>query len=306
MQIHRNEYNGAADKPNFKKASYNLPYMNSVVPWAIGSLWAPLRKQREFAFGDSALFAKDTRDRLGRIDACGQRHDRMLIPMFFPSSAQEQDAYNDANTDGHLVLVLAKKTPDESDVVELELYNSLPGWFKDNRRRKNNRRDKDNRKDEDKPIAREAGTILRLSNWMGRKGEVETPSDRRYNFILTPIDVPTQKSWRHTCGLHTILAGWALLLGIPLHEHLDRRKPSMEEEEFVDKGKEIVDLAIAGFMDSTTIQAFLQASGMVVAQDASDEAVRVVHVGTMVMSDDLLKAVVLEDKGYDEVWWVMQ
>lgn len=284
MEAHRNAYNA---KPKSERKEFNLPYMSSVVPWAIGSLWAPLRPTRKFGFGDSALFERNVRGALNKVQACGQRYEQFLMPMVFPSHAQEQNAHQAANIAGHLIFTLAEKTLDNYDDVVIHAYNSLPAWFHGTG------------KNADEEIETEAQAILHASNWLARRDDSEELKNRPYNLTIKSVTVPIQGTLEHACGLHTILTAWAILLGIPLHEQ-HRRRGSLPERPFLTLGTEIVNLAVAGCMDSHTIQAFLNVSGMISEQDVNDKSVRRGPVNTFLMDDPKLESAI-DDGVLDEV-----
>jgi len=299
MEARREAYNEAIAKPNSKSIiKHKLPYLSDVVPWAVGSLWAPLHETVPFGFGTSGLFDKQTRKAMSDhttddVAGCGQRHTNLMIPMFFPSAAQEKDALKGANHVGHLLLVLATKTIGNYDDASINVYNSLPSWFGDSNR------------DWDEEIEEEAQKVLHASNWLARPEDQAKPQDRPYRLTKRSVTVPIQGSLKHACGLHTVLTAWAILLDIPLHEQ-HRRRGNLSEENFLSLGTEIVNLAVAGYMDSLTIQAFLNASGMTTEQDVKDESVRVASVETSLMNDSRLKGAVNDDGALDEVWWLEQ
>ena len=69
-----------------------------VVTNAIATIWSPL--QRPYGFGMPGMFEIRGRDPpLGT--ACGQHHDKFIIPLFFPGPSEKYI--------GHLVLALARK-----------------------------------------------------------------------------------------------------------------------------------------------------------------------------------------------------
>ena len=58
----------------------------------------------------------------------------------------------------------------------------------------------------------------------------------------------------NTCGLHSILAAWALMLNIELVHDTKERRPN-----FYEKTRDLVNLALAGAVDLGTIQAYFEA-----------------------------------------------
>lgn len=283
MEAHRKAFNA---KPESERKEFKLPYTVSVVPWAIGSLWAPLRPTKTFGFGVSGLFERDCRRLLDPVAVCGKRYEQFLMPMFFPSHSQEQNADLVTDVPGHLIFTLADKTLGNYDDVVLQACNSLPSWFQDTG------------KNADDEIKEEAQAILHASNWLARRDTSEELRNRPYNLTIHSITVPEQGNIAQACGLHTILMAWAILLGISLYEQ-EIRGGTLPEQAFLTLGTEIVNLAIAGCMDSHTIQAFLNVSGMVIEQDVDDRSIRLGVVNTLPMNDDILKDVVIADGTLD-------
>lgn len=288
MEVHRKAFNA---KPEPERKEFKLPYTTSEVAWAIGSLWAALRPTRNFGYGGSGLFESGVRQLVseGSMDpakACGQRHEHFLMPMFFPSQSQEQHPDLPANIPGHLIFALAEKTLDNHDDVVIHAYNSLPTWFHDMG------------KNADVEIKAEAQAILHMSNWLARRDASEQLRNRPYNVTVKAVTVPGQGSLELACGLHSVLVAWAVLLGIPLQEQ-GTRGGTLREQPFLTLGKEIVNLAVAGCMDSRTIQAFLNISGMVTEQDVNDKSVRLEVVNTCLMNDVKLDDIVIADGTLD-------
>ncbi len=289
LEAHRKAYNA---KPKSERKEFDLPYMSSVVPWAIGSLWAPLRPTRKFGFGESGLFERNVRELISKgvldpAQACGQRCEQFLMPMFFPSHAQENHGDQAANVAGHLIFTLGEKTLDNYDDVVIHVCNSLPAWFQGTG------------KNADEEIEEEAQAILHASNWLARRDDSEELKNRPFDITIKSVTVPIQGTLEHACGLHTILTAWAILLGIPLHEQHHRRG-SLPERPFLTLGTEVVNLAIAGCMNSHTIQAFLNVSGMISEQDVNDKSARRGPVNTFLMDDHKLESAI-DDGVLDEV-----
>ena len=95
--------------------------------------------------------------------------------------------------------------------------------------------------------------------------------------------VPQQRVETNTCGLYTILNAWALMLGIPIqHQNLWRPGESAHEQ-FVKAGLEVINLALAGFMDSRTIQAFMNVHGYCEQQSPANLAERAIPADAVAM-----------------------
>lgn len=132
-------------------------------------------------------------------------------------------------------------------------------------------------------IFRAAEAVCRLSGWLGLKKSTGTSG------MLEPIPftgtfkhiediVPQQKDGVH-CGLHVVMSAWATMLNIPIcpnknfDEHSSRR--------FYHDGRRVINCALAGRMDTRTIQALLNAHGFSVEQDVNSEEDEVVRLDVM-------------------------
>lgn len=110
-----------------------------------------------------------------------------------------------------------------------------------------------------------AQNIVRYSGWMGVNMHgvplrVE-PTFRR----LSVQAVPLQRE-QNNCGFHAILNAWAVMLRVPVHSGEERRLTAWRghvagDSDFYRVGKQIMNLAVQGFMDSRTIQAFMMVFG---------------------------------------------
>lgn len=282
MAARRKAYKEAAATPDFKPIEkHSLPFMSDIIPLVIGSLWASLREKVPFGFGTPDLFNAQTRavaanePQQNLVAACGRRQPNFIIPIFSLSAAQAKDLSKGASHIGHLLLAVATKTSKDHDDARINIYNSLPAWFSDPNR------------NGDEETKAEVEEVLRLSKWLAR------PGNHQYQLTINHVTVPIQSTLAPACGLHTILTAWALLLGLPLHEH-ESRGGCLPEREFLALGTEIVNLAAAGYMDSQTTQTFLNASGVIVEQDVNDASIRVALVDTMRMTAERLREVVDE------------
>ena len=259
-----------------QKGSAKIPYYLSNVLHAIGSFWDPLRHTRPYAFGDDMLF--DLNPELRKAEhasAYGKRHERFIFPMIFQSDAQKENP-KDKRLLAHLVLVVASRTIGERSDVRLQVYDSKPGVEQLSR------------------IEREAQDFVRLSQWLFFE-EFER------GFVPVQERVPTpMQSGGESCGLHVVLIAWAIMLGIPIHPDRARRnKERFSDEEFVHLGEEIVNRALSGQMDSRTVQAFLNVSGLSVEQVVSDESAKVDYVEATAMNKETLARIVQEESEED-------
>ena len=140
---------------------------------------------------------------------------------------------------GHILLAVARRGSPDTNQVDIEIRDSLPGCEKPDH-------------------IRERAQRL-AATWLDMK-EV-TPN-------FADVKVIEQPSRISTCGLFTILNAWAVMLGIPLLEERTRSNHrAHNDREFLKRALEIVNLALAGCMDSRTIQAFLNVYGYSATQD---------------------------------------
>ena len=249
---------------------------------AIASIWEGLKRlyrpHFDFAYAGMDVFSPG--GDLEKIGAVGGWH-RFIMPLFISSvGSKELDKQGHGRTInkvGHLLLCVAELVDvDETRerpamTVRLEILDSSPGTVSQ------------------EDILREAKSKIEKSRWLGRKG---VQRDVEYN--LTFREVPRQVGI-NTCGLYTILNAWAYMLGIPIHEGRFRRgrdEKTLNDNvdlDFLRQGLEIVNLALEGFMDSATIQAFFHNYGYSVEQRFGDSARAVVKVYAIGMNLEKLE-----------------
>ena len=268
-----------------------IPYNNDEVVRAIGTIWQPLLNIRPFAFGEDILFDicdQEYRNTVNAI-ACGQRHTHFIMPLNLESDAQRKsDEKTKTKLLSHLVLAVATKVVDDLSDVEIKIYDSLPACVDLDR------------------IEAAAQAVVRFSRWLGTDPESAKPVERNFVPVQQRVPTPVQHG-QFACGLHVVLVAWALMLGIPLHHDTCRRRnrgETFSDRDFQTLGQDIVNRAIVGRMDSRTIQAFLNASGMSEEQDVEDESVRVPYVRATAIPDVVptLVKFVEEEQSEDEVW----
>ena len=240
------------------------------VLFAVGTIWEGLMIQGvPLAYAGTNVFDPGYQQMVGRegwqtFGVVG-KGDRFIMPLWFPPNAEEIEKGHKKNLDkkkkgtsakgkeekakastnqsssdlGHLLLAVAEKHPSKAKTVHIEIRDSL-NKFQDPH--------------EIRDRARELAEI-----WLG--GAVETS--------FADIAVPQQTEKSNACGFHVILNAWAVMLGIPLHQGECRRKGCGHHKTFIKTGLKIVNLALAGFMDSRTIQAFMNVFGVSEEQDSS-------------------------------------
>ncbi len=232
----------------------------------IAPIWEGLKRlgraDFDFTYAGLDVFAPGKRG----VGAVG-RLTRFIMPLCFASTKAEAIATGKGKVQepGHLLLCVAELVDNEPKTVQVQVLDSRVGTV-DNRR-----------------IVQKAERIIRTCGWLGNtkpKQVVFRP------FIGTPV--PRQVGI-NACGLYVILNAWAVMLGIPILPK-PRREPSKGNEkyasdgEFLDLGLRIVNLALEGFMDSTTIQAFFNVFGYSVEQRCGDPARAVIRVNAVGMN----------------------
>ena len=240
------------------------------VLFAVGTIWEGLRIQDvPFAYADTNVFDPAYQQMVGRegwrtFGVVG-KGDRFIMPLWFPPNTEEIEKVHKGNLEkkkkgtsakgkedkakastnqsssdlGHLLLAVAKRHPSKAKTVHIEIRDSL-----------NEFQDPHEIRDRARELA---------ETWLG--GAVETS--------FADIAVPQQTEKSNACGFHVILNAWAVMLGIPLHQGECRRKGCGHHNTFMKTGLQIVNLALAGFMDSRTIQAFMNVFGVSEEQDSS-------------------------------------
>lgn len=178
---------------------------------------------------------------------------------------------------GHFVFAVAERR--NNDIVETTVKDSAPGHV--------------SRED----LFEATRGLVTLSGWMGVDPQGNpVPAEPSFPVESYP-EVPRQYCG-NTCGLYVILNAWACMLGIPtrpqrvfVRAHPHRR--------FHTLALQLINLALAGFMDSSTIQAFLNVLGYAVQQDVNDLTVHVVRADAQRMDQRILADRVMEQRDLD-------
>lgn len=255
------------------------------VAQAIATLWVPLRKPT--GFGPGVVFEIRTRQvqEMLRQAACGQHHNTFLMPLHFDP---EQDALKSGQREtkgrelGHIVLAIARRKPvarDGGHKVEIKIYDSRQGIVSE------------------EDLANAAKGVVRYSGWMGMGmsaraeplvWDIEEPS-----FIPRPRvekSYPDQGENSLHCGLYTVLRAWAHLLDI----NVTKRKTLTYSAgktvvDFHREGLQIVRLALGGFMDSRTIQAYLRYYGFATGGKKLDlvQDIRAVRMDDNILGEEV-------------------
>ena len=180
---------------------------------------------------------------------------------------------------GHFVLAVAERF--DNNQIQIIVMDSSPGHVGNDH------------------VLKAARGLVTYSGWMGIDGHGNQLSVTP-NFAAEDYrKVPTQHLG-NTCGLYVILNAWAYMLGIPLRK--DRlRSHNYPHVRFHQTGLGIINLALAGFMDSSTIQAFLLVWGYAMEQDVNDPSVHVERADAVRMDQQTLQNLVIEQRFLERV-----
>lgn len=229
----------------------------------IAPIWEGIKRLRradvDFAYAGLDVFSPGGLQQ--GVGAVGGRN-RFIMPLLFSSTKAEK-----IGSVGHLLLCVAELVNVQPLAVHVQVFDSLQGFVLRDR------------------IAQMVQKIIHDSDWLGTKGR-GAPFP---HLTLTNKRVPQQVGI-NTCGLHVIFNAWAIMLGIPIHPHnlrrgrSDRDTNDATDHRFIKLGLEIVNLALEGFMDSTTIQAFFNVYGYSVEQRFGDRARSVIPFNAVGMN----------------------
>ncbi|KAL8818962.1 MAG: hypothetical protein Q9191_007828 [Dirinaria sp. TL-2023a] len=217
---------------------------------AIGSVWAALRQHKLFGYGNESVFGQQTPATFFGETACGQGSKKFIIPLMLPSAeqieAQEQDLLHHPETVGHFILMVALKSDTNPNHYSLQRYDSFPHIPR-------------------ATILEAATNVVQFSNWLGL-----APQLLEHNPFLT-VPTPRQQIL-DSCGIYTILNAWAVMLDIAIHPGNERRETKFNEQQFIDRAREVIDLALAGCIDMRTIRWFLHEYGYSAVPQPEPEA----------------------------------
>lgn len=268
--------------PGARKNPSTIPSPSELADYdvvlGIASMWEGLKRLNradvDFTYAGMDMFAPGGQQKT--VGAVGG-WSRFIMPLCF--SSKDPEALENPRRDspgspdvGHLLLCVAELVNDEPMTVRFEILDSSPGTVPI------------------EVIFAKAKEIVEHSGWLDTGG----PKPRIVYEPLSQVPVPHQVGGR-TCGLHVILNAWAYMLGITIHRGFYRRGRTTEnrddkaDEVFLQSGLELVNLALAGFMDSETIQAFLNVHGYSVEQRFGDPTRAVVKFNAIGMNQDKLR-----------------
>ena len=128
-------------------------------------------------------------------------------------------------------------------------------------------------------------SLIHSSGWLGGR-EIRPHCDlAAVNFMPVP-----HQEGIDACGFYVILNAWAHMLEIITHGEVNRRG-STTGDDFLSQGLRIVNLALAGHMDSRTIQAFMNTHGYSTEQDVNNPAWAVTDVNAVGLNHEKFERV---------------
>ena len=239
---------------------------------AIAPIWEGLKRlgrpDYDFTYAGMDVFLTDRGP--PSVGAVGG-WSRFIMPLFLSDEgkALENEGKDKGKGEhpGHALLVVAELVHDDPMTVQLQIYNN--GLQEELRR----------------SVFLEAQRTINRSGWLGANQSAASVVYRTPMIRLVPLQVGG-----NTSGLHVILNAWAYMLKIPLHSRALRRgrtetdKFDAKDTNFLRQGLELVNLALSGFLDSATIQAFFHVHGYSVEQRFGDASRAVIPVHAVAMN----------------------
>ena len=240
---------------------------------AIAPIWEGLKRLGrpyfDFTYAGTDVFTTIGQQRVGAVGGWS----RFIMPLFFTGEGKALESGGKGKEKfeqlRHALLVVAELVDDHPMTVQLQMYDS--GTDQDLRQ----------------IAVLQAKQIINRSGWLGTN-QFTAPIVYKNTTFRT---VPRQVGFK-TMGLHVIMNAWAYMLDIPVEgSHFRRGRTEKDRFDpqdlsFLKQGLEIVNLALEGFMDSDTIQAFFNVHGYCAEQRFGDPARAVIPVNAVGMNPD--------------------
>lgn len=244
--------------------------LDEVVHMAIASVWEGMRQAGlNFAFGDIFTFR-------------GRRNPNMLIPdveavlgpaplimpLFFGREMPRDDVRGRTKNRtknrqivrftefGHHLFAIATQEGSNAKGVKVYIMDSSPGTRS---------------QDEIKHVV---GCLVKFTGWLGIDASGR-PLSVEHTIRYWPMPTPVQEG-PMSCGFYQILNAWAVMIGIPIHPG-EQRRIDTTWDQFKRDGLGIINMALAGYMDSFTILAFMNRHGY----SADEGTVNTAHIRDM-------------------------
>ena len=285
----------------------NQELRESDVICAIASLWMPLwnthKPEYRYGFGTPLAYQINRRDETATImsELVVGVSRPLIMPIIFTVqdfslvkllSGKERDDFIKANgSTGHWGLAVADLTP--QNTIRIIHLDSSPETI-------------------DKADIEEAArNIVRHSGWCGRTLDDSgapraVPFDGSLKFEANVWRTSLVQTDLTMCGIFVILKSWCRMLGIPIFVNKDRRAPRRKtwrdsEREFRRDARRMINLALVGYMDSTTFQAFANCYGVTgTMQEFGSTEERVLEVDMMRVTEEELENFISEFLGADQ------
>ena len=203
-----------------------------------------------------------------------------------PSPTETRTQATDPNQwigeDSHILLAIATRPTDPDDPnIQYEIFDSCPGYLKP------------------ATIERAVQNTVNRSGWLARDAEgfACAPPNNKPIMIQTPRHVPAQVSI-NSCGIHAILNAWVHILKLAPVNSTGRCGSDEDftafdprEIEFIENAAEMINLALAGHMDTLTIRAFVMGWGYCQVQDPENpEPLK--EISTVLMTSRILEDII--------------
>lgn len=225
----------------------------------IVTLWTALQNQgKHFAIGSTNTFLGCRLEGFNVMDLAvkGPRYP-FIMPLIFPPDSDDTEHGMPKSTFGrkkgmkrpspgigHHLLAVARVA---DGFIIVTVLNSLHNYVKQEK------------------IEEVATNVVTRSGWLGKDQSGDNPLPVWPTVKFEYPRVPTQEGL-NTCGLYVILNAWATMLELDITPNRTRRRlPKNETPEtpFITALMELINLAIAGHLDTETIVAFLVSYGYI-------------------------------------------
>lgn len=254
---------------------YSRDLLDEEVVKGIATLWTALQNRgKHFAFGSTDTFAWNRMGSFPVIEPAvkGPKYP-FIIPLIFDFGSDNTDHGNPKSGSdpgkgkgkdkpppppgiGHHILAVARVT---DGPIIVTILDTSPTFLKQAR------------------IEKTVTDVVTRSGWLGKDTSGTSPLPVWPTFEFQYPKVPQQEGVNE-CGVYVILNAWATMLGLEITPHKTRRvlpRGETSKIPFLRTLKKIIDLAIAGHMDTETILAFLVSYGYILEPRDPDSIPRV-------------------------------
>ena len=203
----------------FRRLHDSVDLIDENVVLAIGTVWESLHHQGiQYAFNSTFSFQYGNPMMLPVVSGPNP----FLMPLIFMPKT---------GAIGHHLLAVAEQALDSVAGFRVTVYDSSPGSV--------TRRE----------ISKMVMDTIISGGWAAALPEGVEP---KFEFPEVP-----HQSQGNTCGIHTIFAGWAVLLDLPIV----RSREPIAYSRFYKGGRTLTNLALSGCLDSATIESYFRWTG---------------------------------------------